>query len=219
MRTLTTLALIAAAAGPLAAQGSDGAIDRAVAAWSKVKTMLGSFEQTVTNPLTGTSANASGRYAQERPNRLAIRFGQPASDQIVADGRAVWIYLPSSVPGQVIRRPATDRSSIPIDLTGQFLDAPRTKYDISAGGTRTVDGHPAHAFTLVPKKGTSSPFTTATVWIDDDDFLIREFEETENSGVVRHVHLTTLELNPTIDASTFKFVVPAGVKVVDQSGT
>jgi outer membrane lipoprotein carrier protein len=217
MRTLTTLGLIAAAAARLAAQGPDGAIDRAVAAWSKVKTMRGSFEQTVTNPLTGTSASASGQYAQERPNRLAIRFGQPASDQIVADGRVVWVYLPSSVPGQVIKRPATDRASMPIDLTGQFLDAPRTKYDITPGGTRTVDGRAAHAFTLVPKKGISSPFTKATVWIDDDDSLIREFEETENSGVVRHVHLTTVELNAAIDASTFKFVVPAGVKVVDQA--
>lgn len=217
MRTLTTLGLIAAASVRVAAQSATAPIDRAVDAWAKVKTAHGTFDQTVSNPLTGTSANVHGRYAQERPNRLSIRFSQADSAAIVSDGRAVWIYLPSSAPGQVIKRAATDRAAVPIDLTGQFLDAPRSKYDITPAAARTVDGHAAHGFTLVPKQGTSAPFTTATVWIDDDDSLIREFEETETSGVVRRIHLTSVELNAPIDAATFKFSIPPGVKVVDQS--
>ncbi|HEY4129650.1 MAG TPA: outer membrane lipoprotein carrier protein LolA, partial [Gemmatimonadaceae bacterium] len=114
---------------PLFAQASDAAIDRAVAAWAKVRTVRGTFEQTVSNSLTGTSATAHGTYVQERPNKLAIRFSQPASDQIVSDGHAVWIYLPSSMPGQVTKRSATDKSATPIDLIGPFLDSPRTKYE------------------------------------------------------------------------------------------
>ncbi|MDB4875671.1 MAG: outer rane lipoprotein carrier protein LolA [Gemmatimonadetes bacterium] len=218
MRTKTICAVLAlAAALPLHAQSVESTIDRAVAAWGKVKTVRGTFEQTVSNPLTGSAASARGTYVQERPNRLAIRFQPPMADAIVADGSAVWIYLPSSAPGQVVKRPAADRSSVPIDLTGQFLDAPRAKYDITAAGTRTIDGHAAHALTLVPKKGTGGVFTTATVWIDDDDSLIREFEETESSGVVRHVHLTTVEPNAAIDRGAFTFVVPKGVKIVDQT--
>jgi outer membrane lipoprotein carrier protein len=202
---------------PLGAQSVESTIDRAVAAWAKVTTVRGTFDQTVTNPLTETSASARGDYAQERPSRLAIRFHQPLTDAIVADGKAIWIYLPSTAPGQVIKRPATDRASIPIDLTGQFLDAPRTKYTIAAAGARTVDGRATHALTLVPKPGTSAAFTKATVWIDDNDSLIREFEETETSGIVRHVHLTALVLNAAIDRSVFTFVVPSGVKIVDQT--
>jgi outer membrane lipoprotein carrier protein len=218
MKTHTFLAALAlASASTLPAQSVESTIDRAVAAWSRVKTVRGSFEQTVTNPLTGSSATARGEYLQERPNRLAIRFGQPASDAIVSDGKAVWIYLPSTAPGQVLKRPATDRASVPIDLTGQFLDAPRAKYDITAAGTKAVDGHAAHGLTLVPKKGVGGVFTKATVWIGDDDSLIREFEEIENSGVVRRVHLTTLQLNAAIDRSLFTFTVPKGVRIVDQT--
>ena len=215
---LASLSLASAVfAAPLAAQSADATIDRAVAAWAKVKTVRGTFEQTVTNSLTGSSANSRGTYAQERPNRLAIRFEQPGTDAIIADGKVVWVYLPSSAPGQVIKRPATDRASVPIDLTGQFLDSPRTKYDITAAGTRTVSGHPAHGLTLVPKAGTSAPFTKATVWIDDDDALIREFEETESTGVTRRVRLTSVEPNAPVARSDFTFVVPKGVKVVDQT--
>jgi outer membrane lipoprotein carrier protein len=211
------LALFAALPLTAGAQSVDATIDRAVAAWAKVATVRGTFEQTVSNSLTGSSATAHGEYTQERPNRLSIRFLAPDSGAIVSDGRAVWVFLPTSAPGQVVKRPATDRSASPIDLTGQFLEAPRTKYDISAAGTRTVDGHAAHGLILVPKKGSSAPFSKATVWVDDDDSLIREFEEIEPSGVTRHVHITAIQTNVPIDRSGFNFTIPKGVKVVDQT--
>ena len=148
---------------------------------------------------------------------LSIRFTQPASDAIVSDGKAVWVYLPSTAPGQVIKRSATDRSETPIDLTGAFLDSPRTKYDISAAPAKTVDGHAAHGLLLVPKAGVSAPFTKATVWVDDDDALIREFDLTEVSGISRHVHLTTVEPNAQVSKSLFAFSMPAGAKIVDQT--
>jgi outer membrane lipoprotein carrier protein len=214
--SISSIALFAASTA-LAAQTVDVSIDRAVAAWAKVKSVRGTFDQTVTNSIVGTSATSHGDFAQEKPNRLAIRFKAPMTDAIVADGKAVWIYLPSSSPGQVVKRPAADRDAVPIDLTGMFLDAPRAKYDIAPTVSRTVDGHPAHGLTLVPKKGTSAPFSKATVWVDDDDSLIREFEEVETSGVIRHIHLTSMELNGVIDRATFAFTVPSGVKVLDQS--
>lgn len=222
MNRLSRTALAAALAIPAAAAGAqqqsvDGPIDRAVAAWNKVRTVRGTFEQTVSNSLTGTSASARGSFVQERPNRLAIRFSDPSSDAIVSDGKALWIYLPSSAPNQVIKRSATDRSAVPIDLTGQFLDAPRAKYDISPAGTRTIDGHPAHGLLLVAKKNGGAPVSRATVWIGDDDSLIREFESTESGGVTRKVHLTSLELNPAVDKSAFSFAPPRGAKIVDQT--
>lgn len=211
---LVMLVTVPLAAG---AQSVDATIDRAVAAWAKVTTVRGTFDQTVSNSLTGSSATARGDYTQERPNRLAIRFTAPDSGAIVSDGKAVWVYLPSSAPGQVVKRPATDRSATPIDLTGQFLDAPRTKYDISAAGTRIVDGHTTRGLLLVPKKGATAPFSKATVWVDDDDSLIREFEETEPSGVTRHVHITSIQTNVPVDRGAFVFAIPKGVKVVDQT--
>jgi outer membrane lipoprotein carrier protein len=209
--------VLSAAAVPARAQSVDATIDRAVAAWAKVKSVRGSFEQTVTNPITGSSATAKGKYAQEKPNRLSIRFSDPLADAIVSDGKALWIYLPSSTPGAVVKRPAADRSAVPIDPTGQFLDAPKSRFDISPAGTKVVDGHPAHGLLLVARKGGNAPVTKATVWVGDDDSLIREFEATEAGGVVRHVKLTSLEINVPVEASVFNFTPPKGVKIVDQT--
>lgn len=217
MRIPLSVIGLAIAAGAAHAQAVDATIDRAAAAWAKIKTVRGTFEQTVSNSLTGSTAAARGSYAQDRPNLLSIRFTQPASDAIVSDGKAVWVYLPSTAPGQVIKRPATDKSQTPIDLTGTFLDSPKTKYEITAAAGKTVDGHATHGLSLLPKAGTSAPFAKATVWVDDDDAYIREFDVTEANGISRHVHLTSVEPNAKVDKSLFVFTVPSGAKIVDQT--
>jgi len=218
-RALRFFFIAAALAAPLpaaAAQSVDATLDRASAAWAKVKTVRARFEQTVTNSLTGSSASALGEFQQQRPNRLSVRFTDPAGDRIVADGKWVWVYLPSSAPGQVVKRAATDAAATPVDLTGQFLDDPHTKYAVSDAGSSTVSGRTTKAVTLVPKPGTTVPFTKATVWVDDGDALIRQFEVTEPSGITRRVRIISLETNLPVDSDSFTFSVPKGVRIIER---
>jgi len=69
---------------------------------------------------------------------------------------------------------------------------------------------------LSPKAEAQAPFTKATIWVDDDDGLIRQFETVESSGVTRRVRITSLELNVPVDRSAFAFTPPAGVRVVER---
>jgi outer membrane lipoprotein carrier protein len=207
--------VLAIAPHTLLAQTVDQTIDRAVAAWAAAKTVRASFEQTLTNPLTGRDVTARGEFQQQGRNRIAIRFTDPAGDRIVADGRVLWIYLPSTAPGQVIRTSLAQGANS-VDLAGQFLSAPRTKYNISAAGTTTVGGRPAHGLLLVPKREGSQPFARATVWVDDRDGLIRQFEATDQNGVTRRVRLTSLRVNAPVDAGAFRFTPPKGARVVEQ---
>jgi outer membrane lipoprotein carrier protein len=210
--------LVALAAGAVSAtaQSPDATLDRAVEAWSKVKTVRATFEQTLTNSLTGSSADAHGEFQEQRPNKLSIRFTDPAGDRIVSDGAWVWVYLPSSTPDQVIKRRAMDEGAMPIDITGQFLDNPRSKYDVSAAGTGTVEGHAAHELVLVPRAGRNAPFQRARVWVDDDDGLVRQFEVAEANGLTRRIRITSLEVNAPVDRTAFTFTPPQGVRVVER---
>jgi outer membrane lipoprotein carrier protein len=199
------------------AQSADATLDRASDAWSKVRTARATFEQTLTNALTGSSSNARGEFQEQRPNRLSVRFMEPAGDRIVSDGSWVWIYLPSTTPGQVIKRRATDDNAMPIDITGEFLDNPHSKYDVSAGATGNVEGHAAHELVLVPKSGRrSAPFQRARVWVDDDDGLVRQFEVSDANGLTRRIRITSLEVNVPVDRSAFTFTAPPGVRVVER---
>lgn len=211
-----SLVMLAVAALSATAQSADATLDRAVAAWSKVRTARATFEQTLTNSLTGSTATARGEFQQQRPNKLAVRFTDPAGDRIVSDGAAVWVYLPSSAPGQVIKRRATDGATVPVDITGAFFDNPRARYTVTAGGTGSIAGHPATELVLVPRPGRDAPFTKAKVWVDDDDGLVRQFEVEEQSGVTRRIRITSLEINVPIDRTTFTFTPPPGARVVER---
>jgi outer membrane lipoprotein carrier protein len=189
-------------------------LDRAEATWAKVKTVRATFEQTITNSLTGRTLTATGEYQQERPGKLGVRFADPANDRIVADGKFVWLYLPSSAPDQVIKTVQSANGTGTVDLTAQFLTAPRSRYRIDAVGTQVVSGRATHGFNLIPKNTEGAPFLAASVWIDDDDATIRQFEVTDQSGVQRKVRLTSLKTNVPVDASAFVFTPPAGVRVV-----
>jgi outer membrane lipoprotein carrier protein len=191
-------------------------LDRAVARWTKVKTARATFEQTIVNSLTGNTLTATGEYQQQRPGKLSVRFDNPATDRIVADGKQVWLYLPSSAPGQVIRSPLGADGTGTVDLSAQFLTAPRSRYNVTGAGTTTVSGRATHAFTLVPKVPKGAPFKTATVYIDDADATIRQFEVTEQSGLQRKVRLTSFRTNVPVDAKAFTFTPPPGVRIVER---
>ncbi|MFN2564828.1 MAG: outer membrane lipoprotein carrier protein LolA [Gemmatimonadaceae bacterium] len=209
------VAALAFAVRPLHAQSVSETIDRAVAAWSAAKTIRATFEQTLKNPLTGSDVTARGEFQQQGRNRIDIRFTDPAGDRIVADGRSLWIYLPSTTPGQVIRS-SLGKGANSVDLAGQLLTSPKSKYRISAAGTATVGGRPAHGLVLVPKREGEQPFTRATVWVDDRDGLIRQFEVTDQSGVMRRVRLTAIRVNAPVDPAAFRFTPPEGIRVVEQ---
>lgn len=213
---LVALALGLALPPARAQDPAAAAIDRAVAAYAKVRTARATFEQVVTNPLTGSRLQSRGEFEQARPDRFAFRFADPKGDLILSDGKHVWLYLPSSTPGQVIRAPLTADVEGSIDLIGTFFTNPRTRYTVTDAGSATVAGRATRAVTLTPRtKGGS--FVRAKVWIDMADGTLRQFEAEEQSGVVRLVTITAFTPNAAVSASAFRFKPPKGVRVVDQS--
>ena len=195
----------------------DAVIDKAVATYNKTKTSKGTFEQAITNPLTGSTVKAIGEFQQQRePARFSFRFVQPKGDMIVGDGKWLWVYLPSSTPGQVIKVPMTDGGAGSLDLASRFFDSPKTRFTISDAGTATVAGRAAHALMLKPKSSTE-PFTQAKVWIDNADGTLRQFETVEPSGITRLVTVTAVTPNAAVDTKLFSFKAPKGARIVDQA--
>jgi len=216
MRTLLSVALgLIAAASAGRAQTVEETIDRAVASWKGVRTLRATFEQTIVNPITGSSMTARGALQQRKPDQLAIAFSEPSGDRIVADGRFVWVFLQSATPGQVLKMSNADAGAANTDLIGQFLDAPRAKYDITDAGTDTIAGRRTRVLVLIAKPGQALPFIRAKVWIDPEDAMIRQFESTESTGFSRKVRLLTVAPNAAVDSSAFVFRAPAGVRVVE----
>ena len=209
-----SVALGAAAASGLPAQSLGDLVDRAAAEHAKMRTAKVQFTQVITNPLTGNRINARGQVLRSAPDKLAITFTDPAGDKIISDGKAVWVYLPSTTPGQVIKMTPGGSEAERLDPASQLLRSPRSRFNIADGGTATVGGRQTRVVLLTPKARES--FTRAKVWIDTRNSLVRRFEVTEPSGLVRNVTLTSIQANVAVPASAFRFTPPRGVRVIDQ---
>jgi outer membrane lipoprotein carrier protein len=216
MKLLATIFALGAAAS-VQAQTPDATMKRAASAYTEMKTIRAEFQQTITNPLTGTNATSRGVMFRQSPNLLSVTFTSPKGDRVVADGTSLWVYLPSSAPGQVIKLPSNGKSTLALVEPGElFLNAPSTRYDMTSGGTATVSGRKANIVTLVPKK-TNNVFTRAKVWVDTEDASIRQFEVVDVNGLTRMVTITRLQANVSVSASEFKFTPPRNVRVLDSA--
>ena len=197
------------------AQTAEQTIDKAAAAYANMRTAHVVFSQTMTNPLTNKTAASKGDLLERLPGHYLVTFSVPAGDRIVSDGRVVWVYLPSTNPGQVLKLPVGEAGATHVpDFTAYLLDAPKSHFTLSDAGTAEINGRKTHIVQLSPKEK-SVPFTSAKLWIDDEDGLVRQFETTDANGSVRHVRVEKIELNVLASANLFVFTPPAGVKVFE----
>ncbi|WP_396223546.1 outer membrane lipoprotein carrier protein LolA [Gemmatimonas sp.] len=218
MTTLTTsaavIALTFAVSVPLAAQnGAETAYDRMARAWSSVQTLEATFDQKITNPLLGRSVTSKGVFLQERPGKVSITFTQPAGDRIVGDGKTLWVYLPSSAPGQVLKLPGDADGAIVADLLGQLLETPKRAFIISGGDAVTIDGRATRRVQLLPRSPDAVPFQKATLWLDEQNPRPVRVQVIDGQGVDRTITLTSWTPGATLPRDAFRFAVPKGVKV------
>ena len=211
---------IPAALGLLALASVAGAqtpaetIDRASRAFKAAGTVRATFEQTLNNPLTGNRSKSTGELALAQPGKLSLKFSG-AGDRVVADGKNLWVYLPSAAPGQVLKMPAGKSSGVGFDVIDDLLTSPRTNFDVADGGVASIDGHATHAVILTPKHE-GQGISKARVWVDDASGALRQVVLTQDTGLERTWHITSWLPNATLPKGTFTFEVPSGARVVDQ---
>src|SRR6266508_3987481 len=190
-------------------------LDRASRSYDSVRTLAADFVQIVDNPMLGDPDTTRGRLFQRRPNYFAMRFSEPKNDRIVADGRRLWLYTPSTTPGQVIRAAIPGTGTTGPNLIGQFVEHPRERYTARYVRADSLAGGSVDVIALTPR-ATDLAYTEATVWIAKQDGLIRRIEIVENSGQRRTIILKNLTVNKAIPAREFRFAPTSGVRVVDQ---
>jgi outer membrane lipoprotein carrier protein len=207
------LALIAAA--PLQGQDAAAIIGRASKVYRSLGSLQANFVQVIDNPMID-SAESSGTLVQAGPAKLAMRFTDPRGEAIVIDGRHVWVYTPSTVPGQVVRLAVPSGGPVyGYNLLAWLLDRPAERYKASYLRSERLNGRTADVIELVPAVP-DLPFDSAVVWLDRENALPRRLEIHEQSGATRTLSLSQIRVNEQVAERTFTFKIPSGVRVVDQ---
>lgn len=197
------------------AQDPAAIVRRASVTYRGLASLQADFVQVIEDASLGDTLHSTGHLAQAGNNRFAMRFTDPAEDAIVIDGRHVWIYTPSTTPGQVIRTPVEADPVYGVNLLAKVLDRPADRYQLSYVKSEQVAGRVQDVVSTVPRSP-SARFDRAVLWIDREDGLPRRIELDESPGVRRILTLSRLRPNAPLRTNAFVFEVPKGVRVVDQ---
>lgn len=211
------LALVGAAPGPGTAQQSpDGAaiLAEAAATFTGLSSLVAEFRQRIDDPAIGP-LDARGTWYQIGANRFAMRFSDPASEAIVMDGSRVWVYTPSTAPGQVLRFPMPGGPVYGYNAMAWLLDRPGERYRTTWLREESVDGARTDVLRLEPL-APDPHFRRATLWIDRATHLPRKVEINERVGSTRTITLSRLRPNGAVPPAMVEFRVPSGVRVIDQ---
>lgn len=211
-------ALLLAAPAALAAQGTPETaaqiVSRGARAYKQLSGLEADFRQHIEDPMIG-NLDSKGKLSQVGKNKFAMRFSDPPNEAIVIDGSKLWIYTPSTSPGQVLRYPLPTGSTYGYNFVDWFMDNPLDRYRLTYVKTDLVDGQRADVVLLEPTVR-DLPFRKAMLWFDRQDGLPHRFEIDERQGLKRVLVLSRVRPNASIPASAFTFKVPDGVRVIDQ---
>ena len=206
--------LLLLSASAARAQDAAAILQRTADRYRQLQSLGADFDQVVSSEMIGTF-RSRGALAQAGASRLAMRFSDPKNEAIVIDGTYIWIYTPSTAPGQVLRVPIASASGYGVNLLGWLLDRPAERYRASYLRKDTVDGTAVDVLGLTPTVE-GLPFTSATLWLARSDALPRRIEVTERSGNHRTLTLSHLKPDASLPADAFVFTPPKGVKVIDR---
>jgi outer membrane lipoprotein carrier protein len=209
--------LAALAAAPSAASAQDAAaiVGRSSRVYRSLSSLSADFVQLIDNPMID-SATSKGTLVQAGEDKLAMRFTDPPGEAIVIDGEQVWVYTPSTTPGQVIRMALPSGGPVyGYNILAWLLDRPAERYTATYVRSDRLNGRTVDVVKLDPAVP-DLPFEHAIVWLDKEDGLPRRLEITEHSGATRTLTLSKVRTNRTVSDDTFRFKVPPGVRVVDQ---
>src|SRR5882724_12574551 len=175
--SMVSMFMIRSAHPPIRPSAQDplAILDRASSSFDTVHTLAADFTQIVDNPMLGDPDTTRGRLFQRRPNYFAMRFSEPKNDRIVADGRRLWLYTPSTTPGQVIRAAIPGTGTTGPNLIGQFVERPRERYTARYVRADSLPDGSVDVIALTPR-AKDLPYSAATVWISKRDGLVRRID-------------------------------------------
>ena len=162
-------------------------VGRSSRVYRSLSSLKSDFVQVIDNPMID-SAESRGTLVQAGADKLSMRFTDPPGEAVVIDGKSVWIYTPSTTPGQVIRTAVPSGGPVyGYNMLAWLLDRPAERYTASYLREDKVDGRAVDVVQLVPAVP-DLPFERAVLWLDREDGLPRRLEITERSGAHADAH-------------------------------
>lgn len=172
------------------------------------------FTQTVTSPAkdgqAARSKTSSGEFSFQRPGRFKFDYRKPFAQQIVADGKTLWMY--DADLNQVTQRAQAkvlDATPAAILASAANVQALRADFDLKAAPDQ--DGLQWVQATPKAKEG-----QLQSVRVGFAGSQLAAIDMLDSFGQRSLMRFTNVQTSASLPADTFKFVAPKGADILSQ---
>jgi chaperone LolA len=209
---LTLVLLAMAAPSPASAQALDDVVREIEGVYGRMTDLRADFTQTAFNKSLNQTIPARGTVYLKKGGKLRWEYTEPTAQEIVSDGKKLWVYTPTLNQANVADAPEALAGPAGSFLAG--LGRLRTEFQVrflNPAQPKDADGN--WALDLTPKQ----PLPTLTrliLSVDPKSWEIRKavvHDQFENTVTMR---FTKMAVNSGLPERTFTFVAPKGVVIV-----
>jgi len=181
-------------------------------AYGKMNDLKAEFTQTAFNKSLNQSIPAQGTVYLKKGGKLRWEFTEPTPQEIVSDGKKLWVYTPTLNQANVADAPEALAGPAGSFLAG--LGRLRNEFQVRfLNPAQPKDSEGNWALDMTPKQ----PLPTMTrliLSVDPKSWEIRKavvHDQFENTVTMR---FTKMAVNSGLPERTFTFVAPKGVVIV-----
>lgn len=189
---------------PPSADASDGA--RLVNLLVPISSMSANFTQSISDEDDNLLERSNGTFKVSRPAKMVWHIEAPLEQQIISNGKLVWLYDPDL--DQVIVESADNSlNGSPMSLFAGDLNLIDKIYSIEADISDKKS-----VFTLTPTESASLFVDIKMIF---DIHIPQSIFLRDSFGQQTRIIFNNVALNPSIASSVFNFVPPSDVDIIN----
>ncbi len=170
-----------------------------------LKSLHANFEQIVVNTDGLIEEHSSGQVWIANPNRFRWEYGGDFPEQVVADGKKVWLY-DEMLEQVTVRQQRSLTADSPLSLLTDL-----SQLDVQFEVRELGDDSGLDLLEL-RARDPESQFERVLLGLDKDKIVMMAMEDA--FGLRTEIRFKDIERNPTFEEELFHFTPPEGVDVI-----
>ncbi len=192
-------------AGSQAGNAADSALDHLRAFLSEVKSLEATFDQTLYDESHEPLEESGGQFYLQRPDRFRWSYTRPYPQEIVADGKRLWVY--DSELAQVTVKPMDQALGNTPSLLLSSAEPLENSFVLRDAGYQ--DG--LDWVELSPRSAESNFIHVRLGFAGKD---LKTMELKDSFGQTTRMDFSGAKINPSLDPALFRFTLPTGADVI-----
>ncbi len=158
---------------------------------------------------------SEGRVYLKRQRKMRWDYSKPSEDQYYIDGDEVIQYSPEIRQARKVQLAGKGGVRSPL-VFFEGLKSAEKDYAISFNSDPSFDRSTRTILQLTPRDPKSVALRRILLFVDKKDFHVGRIDQYDLYGNVTELHFRDVKINQGLTDSFFRFVAPAGVKVIQQ---